>query len=242
MKSKIERNKRCLLLAYDHGLEHGPRDFNERNVNPEEILRIAEEGPFTGIILQKGVVEKYCSSFDVPLILKVNGKSSLNPRKYSALNCSFERAMELGADAVGFTIYPGSIYESKMQEEFRKIQEKATQNDIPTILWSYPRGKGVKNEKSLDTIAYAARISLELGADYTKVKYPSKGDFSWVVKNAGKTKVLCSGGGFESEEKFLEKIKNVIGSGASGLAVGRNIWKRDNPLEISKRISNIIFG
>ncbi|MFB6217387.1 MAG: aldolase, partial [Candidatus Aenigmatarchaeota archaeon] len=39
---KIEKDGKSLLLAYDHGLEHGPKDFNEENVDPENILEVAE--------------------------------------------------------------------------------------------------------------------------------------------------------------------------------------------------------
>lgn len=240
--SKIERDEKVLLLAYDHGLEHGPKDFKEWNVNPEDVLEIAESGPYTGLVMQKGLAEKYYSSYDVPLVLKVNGKTALNPKTRSSLNCSVERAVELGADAVGFTIYPGSEFESEMQENFRLVQERAREYDLPVILWSYPRGEGI-NEKNPETVAYAARIALELGADYVKVKYPgSAGSFAWAVENAGKTKVLCSGGSREPDQKFIERVKAVMEAGACGLAVGRNVWQREEPVELSDRIEEIVFG
>lgn len=242
MKSKIERKGKSLLLAYDHGLEHGPKDFNPQNVDPEYVMDLAEKGPFTGVILQKGIAEKYYSSYEVPLVLKINGKSSLNPEKNSIINCSVERAVELGADALGFTIYPGSAYESEMQRDFKIIQEKAREHEIPVVLWSYPRGEGVK-EHDKDTVAYAARIALELGSDYTKVKYTgSKDSFEWVVENSGKTKVLCSGGSKKSNKEVLKKVEKVMEAGASGLAVGRNIWKRENPIEFSEKLKEIVMG
>jgi len=71
------RKGKGILLAYDQGLEHGPsKDFNEKSVDPAYILEIAEKGKFTGIIFQKGVAEKYYDG-KVPLVIKVNGKTSL---------------------------------------------------------------------------------------------------------------------------------------------------------------------
>ncbi len=61
--NRFLHNGRGLLLAYDQGFEHGPSDFNAKNVDPKYILDIAKEsGVFTGIILQKGIAEKYYGS------------------------------------------------------------------------------------------------------------------------------------------------------------------------------------
>ena len=57
--SKITRNGKALFLAYDQGMEHGPTDFNDENVDPGRVLKIADSGYFTGVILQKGIAEKY---------------------------------------------------------------------------------------------------------------------------------------------------------------------------------------
>ena len=50
---KITKNNRGMLLAYDHGFEHGPTDFDERSVDPAWIMDIADAGYFTGVIFQK---------------------------------------------------------------------------------------------------------------------------------------------------------------------------------------------
>ena len=76
---KITKNGRALFLAYDHGMEHGTVDFDDRSVDPEKVLAIANCGQFSGVILQKGVAEKYYNSkkYQVPLIVKLNGKTNL---------------------------------------------------------------------------------------------------------------------------------------------------------------------
>ena len=56
--NKITKNGRALLLAYDHGLEHGTADFNQQSLDPGKILELAESGFFTGVVFQKGVAEK----------------------------------------------------------------------------------------------------------------------------------------------------------------------------------------
>lgn len=245
--SKITKQGKALFLAYDQGMEHGPTDFNEENVDPLKVLEIADSGYFTGVILQKGIAEKYYAggNYKVPLIVKLNGKTNLvkDLDPYSAQVCSVKEALSYWAAAVGYTIYVGSIFESKMTEEFGKIEQEAEEAQIPVVAWMYPRGKNVPDENDPKVIAYAARVGLELGADIVKVRYTGDiASFKWVIQSAGKTKVVVMGGSKEPEEVFLQKTKEVMETGAIGLAVGRNVWQHPKPLEISKKIAEIIWG
>ena len=73
--AKMLRKDKVLILAMDQGMEHGPSDFDDENVNPLDIISIAEKGKFTGLIVQKGIAEKYNAEIRksrVPLILKLN--------------------------------------------------------------------------------------------------------------------------------------------------------------------------
>lgn len=239
------QNEKGVLLAYDQGLEHGPtKDFNEKSVDPKYILDIAEKGKFTGIIFQKGVAEKYYDG-KTPLIIKVNGKSSLpKGEPLASQNCSVKRAKELGAKAVGYTIYLGSAHENLMLHEFGKIQEEAHDLDLAAIAWVYPRGEAVPNDSAPDVVAYAARAGLEAGADAVKIKYTGDpGTFSWAVKSAGAAKVFMSGGPkAPTDEAFLKQVKGVMDAGGTGLAVGRNVWQHERPLEMAAALREIIFN
>ncbi len=61
----------------------------------------------------------------------------------SAVNCSVDYAAEIGADAVGFTLYGGSNHEVEMAE-FRNVQEDAREHDLPVVMWSYPAARASK--------------------------------------------------------------------------------------------------
>jgi len=99
-------------------------------------------------------------------------------------------------------------------------------------------------DETSSIVAYGARIGLELGADIVKVKYTgSIESFRWVVECAAPTKVVMSGGPMtKTDEEFLSRVREVLEAGAVGIAVGRNVWQRKDPLSISKRICKIIFG
>ncbi len=280
MKEKLEEQKerimpdgKAMILAYDQGFEHGPRDFLEypESGNLEYILDIAKRGRFTGIVLHAGLAEKYETEIrnsNVPLILKLNGTSELYTGEdpYSPQLYSVEDAVGLGATAVGYTVYSGSKYEDEMQKELSKIIREAHRKGIPVIGWMYPRGKSLFDRRSASKtlkialeeqentnlaidqtpsiVAYGARIGLELGADIVKVKYTgSPESFRWVVHSAHPTKVVMSGGPLtKTDEEFLSMVKDVLTAGAVGIAVGRNIWQRKEPLIISEKIHHIIFG
>ncbi len=247
--SKITKDGKAFYLAYDQGMEHGPADFDSDNVDPQKIIGIAASGYFTGVIFQKGIAEKYYTNTEfaqkVPLILKLNGKTNLvqNMDPYSPQICSVDEAIQIGASAVGYTIYVGSNYESKMFEEFSQIEQEAHAKNLPLIGWMYIKGSGASGRDLGELSAYAARLGLEMGADIIKIKYPeNEQELKWAVEAAGKTKVVVSGGIRETEEIFLNEVKSCMNSGCSGMAVGRNIWQSDNPLAIAEKIHNIIWS
>jgi fructose-bisphosphate aldolase, class I len=243
----ISRGGRFLILAYDHGLEHGTADFNQENINPERVLTLADSGYFTGLALQKGVAERYYrpKKHKVPLIIKLNGKTNLlEEEPYSPQLCQVNEAIDLGAKAVGYTVYVGSQHEKKMMSQFAKIGREADQAGIPLIGWMYPRGKAVKGkEYSQEILSYAARLALEMGAEVAKLPYTGDSDsFSWVIKAAGKVKVTVQGGPKTDKKDFFQLAKEIMGTGADGLIVGRNIWQAEKPLKIAKRLSEIVFS
>ncbi len=244
--NKILKKGKAFFLAYDQGLEHGPTDFNDKNVNPQYILDIAEKGEFTGLILQKGVAEKYkdeLKKMKTPLILKLNGKTNLvKGDPISRQLCTVKEALELNAKAVGYTLYLGSKHESLMMEDFEEIQKKSHNKNLPVIAWIYPRGKSRKRKSKKELMAYSARVGLELGADIIKIKYNgNKKDLEWAVNSAGKTKVVIAGGMKKNEKNLIKQIKEIMEAGCIGLAIGRNIWQNKNPGKISKKISKIIW-
>ncbi|MAG53083.1 MAG: fructose-bisphosphate aldolase [Nanoarchaeota archaeon] len=242
MLGKIMKDGKTLILAYDQGLEHGPSDFDEKNVNPEYILKIAKEGKFNAVAFHKGIAEKYRELIKTPLVLKLNGKTNISKEDpISPTVCSVEEAVKLKADAIGFTLYIGSEYEYKIFEEFAKVQKEARRKHLPIITWIYPRGKAVgKNEGKY--MAYAARVGLELGADIIKIKYNGNArDLAWAVENAGKAKVVIAGGVKSKESKLLNQVREIMDAGAAGMAIGRNIWQAKDPIGITERIQKIIW-
>ena len=243
----IVRDGKILILAYDHGLEHGPVDFepNPETADPEQVFELATHDAVTALAVGKGVAEAYYPDYedDVTLLAKLNGTSNLwMGEPDSAVNWSVDYAAELGADAIGFTFYGGSNHEVEMAEEFREAQEAAREHDMGVVMWSYPRGQGLKDDTAPGTIAYATRLGLELGADVVKVKYPGSAEaMGHAVEMAGPADVVMSGGTMREDKGFLRNVSNAIDAGATGIAVGRNVFQRDDPERILDALEAVIF-
>ncbi len=243
---KLFHEEKTMILAYDQGFEHGPTDFNLKNINPEHIMNIALTEKFNALAVQTGIAEKYYSGKNktVPLIVKINGKTKLSKEDPLSLqHTSVEYASKLGACAVGYTIYIGSKHEQQMLTEFGKICEDAHKLGLLAICWMYPRGSNIENEESTEILAYGARVAMELGADIIKIKYNGdKEGLKWIVNAAGKAKIVIAGGSKASDYDFLKMTREVLDAGASGLAVGRNIWQHTNPKIMSKALKEVIFN
>lgn len=271
------KNGKMLFLPVDHGVEHGPADFlkNPQAVDPEFQLNLALEGDFSGIALHVGLAEKYWQKKayknKIPLVLKLNGKTNIPSAEeaFSALTGTVFDAVKLGADAVGYTLYVGSPRQDEDFIQFLKVRKEAEEVGLPIIMWSYPRGKlveAVGGRDCLAMVAYAARISDELGADIVKVnspkppkegKYDEKGSLkdyndlldldlieqtAWVVRCAGSTGVLVSGGSKLGDEDLLNKVKIAVAAGVGGLIFGRNMWQREykEALKITEKVKEVL--
>jgi class I fructose-bisphosphate aldolase len=247
-------NGTALFLPYDQGLEHGPRDFfaNPAASDPRYIIRLGIEGGFNGIALQIGLAEKFYWDYagEIPLILKLNGKTDIpsDAEALSPLHATVADAARLGADAVGYTLYVGTPVQDRDFEQYRTIREDAHHLGLPLIVWAYPRGSAVEGKGGKDSfyaVDYAARVASELGADIVKVNFPQpdKQDgvpsayrtqfnpqqaIEAVVRSANRTLVLVSGGEKAGDEAMLEKAREAMEAGATGLIFGRNVWQRDH--------------
>jgi len=259
-----------LILPIDQGLEHGPVDFfdNPAALDPTYQFELARDGRFSAIALHVGLAEKYFGEYagEVPLILKINGKTSIPPdtAAFSALTGTVEDAVRLGADAVGYTVYVGSPAQDRDFQQFTEVRREADRYGMPVIVWAYPRGEAVAKKggrESLYAVDYAARVALELGADIVKVNYPIRTEkdrdspppyntlnldpeaaFRKVVESAGRAMVLVSGGEKVSDQELLTKVRLSMEAGATGIIFGRNMWQRprSDALTITRELHAIL--
>ena len=251
---------KLVMLPVDQGFEHGPaRSFalNPEAYDPAYHFELAIEAGCNAYAAPYGQVMAAHHEYvgRIPIIIKVNNNDSLFPTKNPnpAVTCSVKDALQAGATAIGFTIYPGSSHKNVMYEEIREMGEEARSYGLPVVIWSYPRGEALSKdgETAIDVVSYAAQIACQLGAHIVKVKPPSNyieqdaarkvyesqgikldtlaDRISHVVQSAfsGKRIVIFSGGSAKSREEVLEEIAGIHAGGGFGSIMGRNSFQRE---------------
>jgi len=265
---------RLMLFACDQKIEHLNADFFGDGISvednePEHLFRIGSQGVCGVLAGQRGLISQYAADYpEINYLVKMNSKTPLiqtsatNPEKhqddpYSPQLYDIQTVLDLrdngvNAVGVGYTIYLGSEYESTMMQEAGQLIADAHSLGLIVVLWIYPRGKAVVDEKDADLIAGAAGVALCLGSDFVKVN-PPKGDGAessaqkivQASKASGRTGLVCAGGSTVAADVFLTQLwEQIHVGGAKGNATGRNIHQRSlaEAVRLTKAISAITLG
>jgi len=264
IKNHLELTKKSgnlFLFAGDQKIEHLNSDFYGKGIakddnNPEHLFRIAKQGKVGVFASQLGLIAHYGNKYKtVPYLIKLNAKTNLVDVKqkdpYSEQINTVQQVMEVKKDkklkilGVGYTLYLGSEFETDMIAQVSRIIYNAHKNGLVTVIWIYPRGKAVKDEKHPDIIAGATGVGASLGADFVKEKGKKSAQiFQQAIESAGTTKVICAGGSNTKIENFLKDLHDQIHiSGAHGNATGRNLHQRElqEAVKLCKAISAIVI-
>jgi len=180
------------ILPVDQGIEHtAGASFapNPIYFDPENIVKLAIEGGCNGVASTLGVLGSVARKYahKIPFILKINHNELLTyPNKHDQiLFASVDQAFEMGAVAVGATIYYGSEESNRQIVEISEAFEYAHELGMMTILWAYLRNPAFKNGEdyhlAADLTGQANHLAATIGADIVKQKQPeNNGGFTAV--------------------------------------------------------------
>ncbi len=173
------------ILPVDQGIEHSAgASFAPNPVyfDPENIVKLALEGGCNAVASTLGVLgavaRKY--AYKIPFILKINHNEILSyPNKYDqVMYADIDQAFDMGAVAVGATIYFGSDESTRQIQEVTDAFAYAHELGLVTILWCYLRNPAfnVKGDKdyhvSADLTGQANHLGVTIEADIIKQKLP----------------------------------------------------------------------
>lgn len=171
------------ILPVDQGIEHsGGASFakNPDYFDPENIIKLAIEGGCNAVASTFGVLglmsRKYAHK--IPFIVKINHNELLTyPNSYEQIQFgTVEQAYEMGAAAVGATIYFGSDDSHRELVEIAEAFSYAHELGMATILWCYLRNPAFKKDKdyhvSADLTGQANHLGVTIEADIIKQKLP----------------------------------------------------------------------
>lgn len=218
------------ILPVDQGIEHSAGASFAKNplyFDPENIIKLAIESGCNGVATTFGALaimsRKYAHK--IPFIVKINHNELLTyPNKADEIMFgSVEDAWNLGAVAVGATIYFGSENSTRQIQEVAKAFERAHQLGMATILWCYTRNNafkvgGIDYHVSADLTGQANHIGVTIQADIIKQK---------LAENNGGYKALNTGG--SSYGKLDERIYTELTS--------------DHPIDLCRyQVANCYMG
>lgn len=172
------------VLPVDQGIEHtGGASFAPNPVyfDPENIVKLAIEGGTNAVASTFGVLAAVSRKYahKIPFIVKLNHNELLTyPNKYDQiLYGSVEEAWNLGAVAVGATIYFGSKESNRQIVEIAEAFERAHELGMATVLWCYLRNSDFKKDGkdyhvAADLTGQANHLGVTIQADIVKQKLP----------------------------------------------------------------------
>jgi len=218
------------ILPVDQGVEHSAgASFapNPAYFDPENIVKLAIEGGCNAVASTFGVLGSVARKYahKIPMMVKINHNELLTyPNKADQVMFGqVEQAWNMGAVAVGATIYFGSEQSTRQLVEVSQAFYKAHELGMATVLWCYIRNNafkvnGINYETSADLTGQANHLGVTIQADIIKQKLPT---------NNGGFKALNTGG--SSYGKLDERIYTQLTS--------------DNPIDLTRyQVANCYMG
>jgi class I fructose-bisphosphate aldolase len=181
---RLARSGHVSILPVDQGIEHSagasfakvPMYFD-----PENIVKLAVEGGCNAVASTLGVLGSVSRKYahKIPFIVKLNHNEFLSyPNKYDQIQfASVKQAFEMGAVAVGATIYFGSDESDRQIQEVSRLFAHAHELGLVTVLWCYLRNNAFKTAEkdyhvAADLTGQANHLGVTIQADIIKQKLP----------------------------------------------------------------------
>ena len=173
------------ILPVDQGIEHaGGASFakNPEYFDPENIVKLAIEGGCNAVASTFGVLGAVARKYahKIPFLVKINHNELLTyPNKYDQIMFGLvDQAWDMGAVAVGATIYFGSEESGRQLVEVAEAFYRAHELGMATVLWCYTRNSafkvnGTNYEAAADITGQANHLGVTIQADIVKQKLPT---------------------------------------------------------------------
>ena len=172
------------ILPVDQGIEHSAGAsfaVNPLYFDPENIVKLAMEGGCNAVASTVGALASVSRKYahKIPFIVKINHNELLSyPNTHDQiLFGNVDQAFQMGAVAIGATVYFGSEESSRQIQEISEVFSHAHSLGLATILWAYLRNPAFKQDEadyhvSADLTGQANHLSVTIGADIVKQKLP----------------------------------------------------------------------
>lgn len=228
------------VVPLDHTVTDGP--FTDNNGYATLLEAMACNG-VDAVVVHKGRMRQISRDAYARLswIVHISASTRYAPEpnhKYKV--GEVEDCLRRGADAISVHVNLGASTEGQQIAVLAGVADDCDRLGVPLLAMLYPRGLGVQGHAPADTLAHAAALAVDIGADIVKLPLSgSAGEMRDVIRSCP-IPVLAAGGSLVSDDDFNAFVANVVRCGARGLAAGRNIFMASDPAARVRDVRKIL--
>lgn len=234
MNRIFREDGRTLIVAMDHAA-----------YMPDVVLGLQDPGRYIqdihaagadAVMTTLGTIQKIHDKIaDFPVILSMESR-------YPNIEDFVEQGLRLDVDMLKCMVYPFSKEDPNSMLDFGRLANAADKWELPVMAEVFPGGMNSGEEwNTVEKLSSSVRVAAEAGADVIKTFYlDNTGDFTSVVENALVPLVVLGGVRSNDARPLLERIALCLDKGATGVAIGRNIWGHKDPGAITRALSAVV--
>jgi len=229
---------KILMVAMDHAAIGGPMEYLEK---PREAFEAVVKGSPDSLLVTRGMLRNGSEAIPahVGLVMRISGGFTIleGAQEFrDRVISTVEDSLRWGVDGVAVTVKFGHELEGEFIQAVSKVADACDRWETPLLIEAMVALRGSSGLAEDEALAVAARSAAELGADLVKIKYPAKGGNLAAVIRGCPVPVLVLGGEKAADEEVLAMVGRAMEDGAAGVAMGRNVWQRENPAEFMARL------
>jgi fructose-bisphosphate aldolase/2-amino-3,7-dideoxy-D-threo-hept-6-ulosonate synthase len=179
---------------------------------------------------------------EVAIVLRVSISLGLAPEATQETPvATVETAIRLDADAVAVSIFFGRGQEVVTMRFLGQLAEQSNRYGIPVLAEMMPSMDAAFDPVS---VAHAARIGYEMGADIVKTNYCGEVEAFKHVVESSPVPIVVAGGPKKEDggDDPLQMVREILDAGAAGVAIGRRVWQSEDPESTVRQIHHVLFG
>jgi DhnA family fructose-bisphosphate aldolase class Ia len=238
----MAKDGRTVIIACDHAGFLGPVKGLE---DPGRLVETLAESGVDAILTTRGIAQRFGSLLGrLGLILRADGGSSSASPVTGTISQLFsvEQACQMGADAV---ICMGMIGFPEEPSSLKNLAALTADSDhwgmpvIAEMLFKPKEGQ----KTTAEDIAFAMRIGVELGADLIKASYvPPIEAYQQSLVSCYRPVVVLGGEKVKNDMEMFQNLADALQAGASGVAIGRNVWQHANPGGVCRALVELVHN
>jgi fructose-bisphosphate aldolase, class I len=234
----FDTDGRALIVAMEHAAIFGPGKGTE---NPAETIQQVVAGGANAVMASFGIIRQFVKELaPVGVILRSDGAPTiLGPDVPAPVWFGVEEALRLDADGICISAFPGHHSEQQSLDNLARIAREAHKWGLALQGEMVPGGMTAgPDARTVESVALAARLGCELGADWVKVPYVD--GFARVIRGCYKPVVILGGSKRGSTLEVFTEVRAALDAGAAGVTMGRNIWESDDPQAMTAALAALI--